>query len=63
MPTWYPSLVLRRTSRLIVDGLRCSLAAIARMDRPVRSRSPISNRSSSDKNRAEIVTASAAIGA
>jgi hypothetical protein len=43
---------LRRTSRLIVDGLRPNRTAMERTDWSARSRSPISTRSSSEKNRA-----------
>ncbi len=46
----------------MVDGLRPNRAAMERTDWPARSRSPISTRSSSDKNRAEITTGEAAIG-
>jgi len=44
---------LWRNSRLIVDGLRPSLRAIARVDQPSRCRSAMRTRSSSDKNRAD----------
>jgi hypothetical protein len=44
---------LRRSSRLMVDGSRPSLRAIARTDEPRRCRSAMWTRSSSDKNLAE----------
>jgi hypothetical protein len=47
---------LRRSSRLIVDGLRPIFVAIARIGSPWRRMSAIVTRSSSDKYRSEIST-------
>ena len=49
-----PGSRLRRSSRLTVDGLRPSRAAMARTPHPAPRRSAIPTRSSSDKNRSEI---------
>jgi hypothetical protein len=46
--------LLRRTSRLIVAGLRPSSRAIARTEFPDRSKSAMTSRSSSARNRSEV---------
>ena len=45
---------LRRTSRLTVEGARCSSAAMARMLSPCRSPSAIHSRSANDRYRADV---------
>jgi hypothetical protein len=53
---------LRRNSRLIVDAALPSLHAIARTDWPSRFKPAICSRSSSERNRAEIIGGPAVIG-
>lgn len=53
---------LRRTSRLTVAGLRPSWRATERIELPARQRSAIITRSSSVKNRGEMVGACSVIG-
>lgn len=55
-------LVLRRTSRLTVDGLSPNSAAMARMVRPASSPSAMMIRSPADSSRAEMAARESTIG-